>query len=64
MIDAKFPDIANEDVTINWFIRGLANHAQFNQLASSWRASFPPSSLSELESILANEEAYYEINLF
>lgn len=57
MIDAKFPEIENESVTIKWVIRGLANHVHFSQLASFWRASGPPSSLSQLESILAHEEA-------
>lgn len=57
MIDEKFPEIANESITTKWVIRGLANHAQFSQLVTSWRASGPPSSLSELEAILSNEEA-------
>lgn len=62
MIDAKFPGIAVEKGTIKWVVRGLSNHMQYSQLASSWRASGHPASLSELEAILANEEADMDRN--
>lgn len=57
MVDTQFPDIESEATTIKWFIRGLDIHTQYNQLVSSWRASGPPDTLSEFESILSNEEA-------
>lgn len=60
MVDAQFPDIKSEATTIKWVISGLANHQQYSQLASSWRASGPPYSLSELEAILVNEEAEFD----
>lgn len=62
MIDAKYPEITDEKITIKWVVRGLSNHIQYSPLASSWRASDPPASLSELEAILASEEAEMERN--
>lgn len=59
MIDAQVP-ISNEEVKIKWVVRGLANHHTYGQLDSYWRASGLPSTISELEAIISNEEAEVE----
>lgn len=60
MMDAMFPDIEKEATTIQLVVRELTNHHNYSQIERSGRASVPPATLSELEAILANEEAEIE----
>lgn len=56
MLEAQFPGVEEEETSIKR-IMGIATHQHYGQLASAWRAAGPPTTISELEAIMSNEEA-------
>lgn len=57
MLEAKFQGVEEESLSIKWIVRGIASHHHYGQLACAWRAEGPPTTISEIEAIMTNEEA-------
>lgn len=56
MMSAKFEAIEPESTPIRLIVHGLSANSDYSTLETSWRASEPPSYLSEMEEILTSEE--------